>query len=95
MSGDAKQDAALYEGLRPEEESTLRGIEEDVTKLMYDNGITARPIWTSRTDADGRFIQLCVYGSPRILFELAEGEFVNLSDGEFVSRLQHSMGWHQ
>ena len=95
MSGDAEQDGGLYSGLCPEEERTLKGIEEEVTKLMLDNGIIGRPIWTSESKADGRFIQLCVYGSSRILFELAEGEFVGLSGGELVSRLQHSIGWRQ
>ena len=94
MSGDAEVNMALYMDLRPQEERTLKGIEDDVIRLMDDNGITVRPFWTSRTDADGRFVQLCVVGSPqpKVLFELAEGEFVSLSRGELVSRLQQSMG---
>ena len=93
MSGDAEVNMALYMDLREQEERALKGIEGDVLKLMFDNGITARPIWTSRTGADSRFVQLCVPGSPQleILFELAEGEFVSLSAGELVSRLQDSI----
>lgn len=94
MSGDAEANMALYMDLRSHEERTLKGVEGDVLKLMLDNGITARPIWTSRTGADSRFVQLCVPGSPqpKVLFELAEGEFVSLSAGELVLPRQHSMG---
>ena len=98
MSNEAEVNMAFYINLRASEEKTLKEIESDVVDLMFKKGITARLIWTSRTDANGRFIQLCMYDNPqpKVLFELEEGGFANLSKEELVTRLHNgSMGQSQ
>jgi len=94
MTDDAKVNMALYEGLLPEEEKKLRGIENDVLRVLFDHGFSARPVWTSRTDDKGRVINLCLLAVPQptVVFELPANELTTLSCDELLSRLNESIG---
>jgi hypothetical protein len=87
---------ALYIDLLPEEENTLKAIEDNALRVLYDHGVFARPVWTSRTGTNGRIIMLCLpAGSqPTVVFELPSSELATLSHDELSSRLNKSMEQH-
>lgn len=91
---DAEVNMALYEGLRPEEKKKLRGIENDVLRVLFDHGFSARPVWAGSTDDKGRVIKLClrVGPQPTVVFELPANELATLSCDELLSRLNESIG---
>lgn len=92
MTGEAKADMAIYD-VQPQEENKLRVIEDQLLKLLLDKGITVRPIWTSRSEADTRFVQVCITSSPnpKVLFELPGGELARLSPEELISLLRDNI----
>jgi hypothetical protein len=94
MSDDAEVNMALYMDLLPEEKKVLRRIEDGVLRVLFDHAVFARPVWTSRTDAKGRVVNLCLSTGPQptVVFELPSSELATLSHDELLSRLNESMG---
>lgn len=89
MSKEAEVSMMLYKGLHPQEENKLKRIENDVINLMLDKGDKRRPMWTSRSITDGRFLQLVVL---EVLFELPEDQLANLSESDIVSQIKNKIG---
>jgi hypothetical protein len=93
MTDGAELTMALYVDLLPEEERVLKGIENDVLRVLSQNAISARPIWTSRTDPNNRFVRLFLPASPqpRVLLEFPSSEIATLSPDELLSRLMGNL----
>jgi hypothetical protein len=93
MTDDAEVTMALYMDLLSEEERVLKGIENDILRVLFQNAISARPIWTSRTDPNNRFVRLYLPASPqpRVLLELPSSELATLSPDELLSRLEGNL----
>ena len=94
MSKEAEVSMMLYKELHPQEENKLKRIENDVINLMLDKGDRRRPMWTSRSITDGRFLQLVVLetSQPKVLFELPEDQLANLSESDIVSQIKNKIG---
>ena len=94
MSDDANVNMALYSGLLPAEEKKLRGIENDVLRVLFGLGFSARPIWTIGTNTKGRVVKLFLLTGKQTttVFELPSSELAVLSEDELLSRLNESIG---
>ena len=94
MSKEAEVNMMLYKGLQPQEENKLKRIENDVVKLVLEKGDNRRPMWTSTSITNNRFLQLVVQetSQPEVLFELSEEQLANLSESDIVSQIKNGMG---
>lgn len=94
MSKEAEVSMMLYKGLQPQEENKLKRIENDVVKLLLEKGDNRRPMWTSTSITNNRFLQLVVQetSQPEVLFELPEEQLANLSESDIVSQIKNGMG---
>ncbi|MBC7086842.1 MAG: hypothetical protein H5T43_10910 [Methanomethylovorans sp.] len=94
MSKEAEISMMLYKGLQPQEENKLKRIENHVIKLMLENWDNRRPMWTSTSITNSRFLQLVVMGTsqPEVLFELTEEQLANLSESDIVSLIKNKIG---
>lgn len=93
MSNEANVDMVYYIDLQTKERDILKAIEGEVVNLILKNGVVERPVWTSKIDSNGRFIQLCMPDNlqPKILFELEEGKFANLTRDELIAQLHRTV----
>ncbi len=93
MSDDAEVTMILYADLLPEEENVLKRMEEDIVSVLLENSLSARPIWTGRTQTSGRIVELALAASPtpRVLLELSSSELAAISLGVLLSRLKDSI----
>ena len=94
MSKEAEVSMMLYKGLQPQEENKLKRIENDVIKLMLEKGDNRRPMWTSKSITNSRFLQLVLLetSQPEVLFELPEDQLANLSESDVVSQIKNKIG---
>lgn len=93
MTDDAEITMALYKNLLPEEERVLKGMESDILRMLMEKSLSARPIWTGRTEDNGRFVQLALLVTPKLraLLELPSSELATISSDVLLSRLENSI----
>ena len=93
MTHDAEVTMALYQNLLPEEERVLKEMERDILRMLMENSLSARPIWTGRTEDNIRFVQLALLTTLklRVLLELPSSELATISSDVLLSRLEKSI----
>lgn len=93
MSKEAEISMMLYMGLQQQEENKLKRIENHVLKLLRENWDYRRPMWTSRSTTNGRFLQLIVLATPQpeVLFELRDEQLASLSENEVLLQIKNKI----
>ena len=93
MTDDAEVTMALYQNLLPEEERVLKEMERDILRMLMENSLSARPIWTGGTEDNSRFVQLALLATPklRVLLELPSSELTTISSDVLLSQLENSI----
>ena len=93
MTDEAEVTILLYQGLLAEEEAALKGLENDVVRVLLENAVTSRAVWMSRTDDNVRSVQLCVPVTPphTVVLQLPSSEVATLSQSALLSRLRDSL----
>lgn len=94
MSKEAEMSMMLYMGLHQHEENKLKRIENHVLKLLCENWGHIRPMWTSRSTTNGRFLQLIIIlatPQPEVLFELTDEQLASLSESEVLLQIKNKI----
>ncbi len=93
MSNTAEVNILWYENLKSRELNKLKSIDGEVHKILVNNGITTRCIWTSHTTKEGRRIKLLLPRKQQdeIILNVSEEEFSNLSPADILSKLRNSL----
>ena len=91
MADSVEFTMALYVGLLADEERMLKAREREVMNVLFRHHVTSRPIWESRADATGRFVQLYLLGAPAPVLELPSRQIASLSPHELRSRLEEKL----
>jgi len=93
MSKEAEMSMMLYMGLQQQEENKLKRIENHIIEILFKNRDYIRPIWTSRSTTNGRFLQLIAQGTPqpKVLFELTDEQLASLSENEVLLQIKNKI----
>jgi hypothetical protein len=95
MTDRAEVTMVLYRDLLTDEERVLKGLENDLISVLLENHATFHPFWTSRTDARGRFVRLCVFDNKNtVLLEWPSRQIALLSPNELRARLEERLRQH-
>ena len=89
MSDEAEVTMMVYTGLLPDEETRLKAMEPSIQQALFENFITARPVWMSSGTLETRVVQLVIpdKSGGKSLLELAPKDVVNISDDKLKSIL--------
>lgn len=93
MPDDDEATMILYADVPPKEKAILQSMAGGVLKVLFENFITDRLIWTGSAESGERVVQLILPAQPepRILLQLRACELAALSLDELVSRLNESI----
>ena len=95
MADNAKVSMILSRGLHPNEEVALKAIEADIVKILFQQGVTDRLIWTTDEHHGGRFVHLRFFAAEqerKALVEVPASDVIALRPRELLSRLVGELG---